>query len=90
MGYNVIDTFDNHSLGYCQTIDDAKRTIRLYIVERMMSGVSLFDQDFVNLSVNGNVITYENPIGHFPVKPKFLLEELPNWDEVAIDMCGLR
>lgn len=89
-GYNVIDTLGNHSVGYHQTIDDALRAIRLYIVERMMSGVSLFDQNFIDLSVNDDVVIYENPIGYFPTKPKFLLVELPNWEEVAIDMCGLK
>ena len=90
MGYNVIDTWGNHSLGYHQTIDDALRAIRLYIVEKMLSGVGLFEQDFIDLSVNDEVVVYENPIGFFPKKPTFLLEELPNWEEVAIDMYGLR
>ena len=89
-GYNVIDTWGNHSLGYHQTIDDALRAIRMYIVEKMMSKVSLAQQNFIDLSVNDLVVTYENPIGYFPKKPKFLLVELPDWDEVAIDMCGLK
>ena len=90
MGYNVIDTWGNHSLGYHETLDDSLRAIRLYIVEKVMGEVGLFEQDFINLSVNDEVVVYENPIGYFPKKPTFLLEELPNWEEVAIDMCGLR
>jgi hypothetical protein len=90
MGYNVIDTWGNHSLGYHETLDDSMRAIRLYIVEKMMGEVGLFEQDFINLSVNEGVVVYENPIGFFPKKPTFLLEETPNWDEVAIDMCGLK
>ena len=89
-GYNVIDTWGNHSLGYHQTIDDALRAIRMYIVEKMMSKVSLAQQNFIDLSVNDLVVTYEYPIVYFPKKPKFLLVELPDWDEVAIDMCGLK
>ena len=90
MGYNVIDTWGNHSLGYNETRDDAFRAIRLYIVEKMMSGAGVFGQDFINLTQEGNVITYENPIGYWPKKPTFLLEEIPNWKEIAIDVCGLK
>ena len=90
MGYNVIDTFGNHTLGYHETIDDALRAIRIYIVEKMMSKISLSEQNFIDLSVEGHVVTYENPIGFFPKKPTFLLEEITNWREVAIDMCGLK
>ena len=40
MGYNVIDTLGNHTLGYHDTIDDSLRAIRIYIVEKMMSKMS--------------------------------------------------
>jgi hypothetical protein len=90
MGYNVIDTWGNHSVGHHKTRDDALGAIRLYIVEKVMGEVGLFEQDFINLVEDGNVVIYENPIGYFPKKPTFLLEETPNWDERAIDMCGLR
>ena len=90
MGYNVTDTWGNHSLGYHETLDDSLRAIRLYIVEKVMGEVGLFEQDFINLSVNDGVVVYENPMGYFPKKPTFLLEETPNWDEIAIDMCGLK
>lgn len=90
MGYNVIDTWGNHTLGYHDTIDDSLRAIRIYIVEKMMSRISLPEQNFIDLSVRGHVVTYENPIGFFPKKPTFLLEDVPNYDEIAIDMCGLK
>ena len=76
MEYEVIDTFGNHTIGTYATRDDAIYAIRLYCVEKMMSKVGLFDQDFVNLVENGNEITYENPHGYFPTKPKFLLNEV--------------
>jgi hypothetical protein len=90
MGYNVIDTWGNHSVGYHETRDDALRAIRLYIVEKVMGEVGLFEQDFINLVEEGNLVTYENPVGYFPKKPTFLLEETPNWKEIAIDVCGLK
>tara|TARA_Y100001933_G_C18985815_1_gene558469 strand:- start:777 stop:1055 length:279 start_codon:yes stop_codon:yes gene_type:complete len=89
-GYNVIDTFGNHSLGYYQTRDDALRAIRFYILDKMFSKVGLFEQDFINLSEDGNVVIYENPIGYFPTKPKFLLEEIDNFNEVANNVYGLK
>ena len=42
----------------------------------MMGRVSLFDQQFVNLTDNGTEIIYENPHGYFPNKPKFLINEV--------------
>lgn len=89
-GYNVIDTFGNHSLGYHETRDDALRAIRLYILDKMFSKVGLFEQDFINLLEDGNVVIYENPIGYFPTKPKFLLEEIDNFNEVANNVYGLK
>ena len=88
--YNVIDTFGNHSLGYYETRDGAIRAIRFYILDKMFSKVGLFEQDFINLSQDGNVVIYENPIGYFPVKPKFLLEEIDNFNEVANNVHGLK
>ena len=73
MEYEVIDTLTNHSLGRFKTRENALYEIRLYCVKRMMNKISLFDQDFVNLTDNGDHVIYENPIGYFPVKPKFLL-----------------
>lgn len=89
-GYNVIDTFGNHSLGYHKTRTDAIRAIRLYIVEKVMGEVGLFEQDFINLREEGNVVTYENPIGYFPKKPTFLLEEIDDFNEVANNVYGLK
>lgn len=76
MEYEVIDTFGDQVVGVYKTKDEALYGIRLYCVARMMDKVSLFDQDFVTLSESGNEITYENPIGYFPTKPKFLINEL--------------
>ena len=76
MEYEVIDTFGNHLIGTYATRDKAIYAIRLYCVQKMMSKVGLFDQDFVNLVENGNEITYENPHGYFPIKPKFLLNQI--------------
>jgi hypothetical protein len=42
----------------------------------MMDKVSLFDQDFVTLIDHGDYVIYENPIGYFPNKPKFLINEI--------------
>lgn len=71
--YEVIDTFGNHVLGVYETKEEAMYAIRLYCVKKMMNKVSLPEQDFVTLHENGNEITYENPIGYFPTKPKFLI-----------------
>lgn len=76
MEYEVIDTFGNRVIGVYETRDAAIYAIRLYCVQKMMNKVSLFDQDFVNLVENGTEITYENPLGYFPTKPKFLLNEV--------------
>ena len=76
MEYEVIDTFGDNVIGVYKTKDEAMYAIRLYCVEKMMNKVSLPDQDFVTLSENGNEITYENPIGYFPNKPKFLLNKI--------------
>lgn len=73
MEYEVIDTFGDHVVGVYKTKEEAMYAIRLYCVEKMMNKVSLPDQDFVTLIENGNEITYENPIGYFPTKPKFIL-----------------
>jgi hypothetical protein len=75
MEYEVIDTFGDHVVGVYKTKDEAMYNIRLYCVKKMMNKVSLPDQDFVTLSENGNEIIYENPIGYFPNKPKFLIKE---------------
>ena len=76
MEYEVIDTFGDHVIGVYKTKDEAMYAIRLYCVEKMMNKVSLPDQDFVTLSENGNEITYENPIGYFPNKPKFIINNI--------------
>ena len=76
MEYEVVDTFGNHIVGVYKTKAEAIYNIRLYCVQKMMNKVSLPDQDFVTLSENGNEITYENPIGYFPTKPKFVINEL--------------
>ena len=76
MEYEVIDTFGNHVVGVYKTKNEAMYAIRLYCVEKMMNKVSLPDQDFVTLSETENEITYENPIGYFPNKPKFLLNKI--------------
>lgn len=76
MEYEVIDTFGNQVIGTYETRNEAIYGIRLYCVERMMDKVSLFDQDFVTLSENGNEVTYENPIGYFPTKPKFKINKI--------------
>ena len=73
--YEVIDTFGNQIIGVYGTRDEALYEIRLYCVSRMMGKVSLFDQDFVTLIDNGDHVIYENPIGYFPNKPKFLIKE---------------
>ena len=73
MEYEVIDTFGNQVIGVYKTKDEAMYAIRLYCVQKMMNKVSLPNQDFVTLIENGNEITYENPIGYFPTKPKFIL-----------------
>ena len=75
MKYEVIDTFGNNVIGVYKTKDEAMYAIRLYCVQKMMNKVSIPDQDFVILSENGNEITYENPIGYFPSKPKFLIKQ---------------
>lgn len=76
MEYEVIDTLGNRIIGMYKTKEEALYAIRLYCVQRMMSKVSLPEQDFITLSENGNEITYENPIGYFPNKPKFVINEL--------------
>jgi len=76
MKYEVIDTFGNNVVGVYETREDAIKAIRLYCVEKMMGRVSLFDQQFVNLTDNGTEIIYENPHGYFPNKPKFLINEV--------------
>ena len=76
MEYEVIDTFGDHVIGVYKTKDEAMYAIRLYCVEKMMNKVSLPDQDFVTLSETGNEITYENPIGYFPSKPKFKINNI--------------
>ena len=58
------------------TRDEALYEIRLYCVARMMDKISLFDQDFVTLLDNGDHVTYDNPIGYFPNKPKFLIKTI--------------
>ena len=73
MEYEVIDTFGNQVIGVYKTKDEAMYAIRLYCVQKMMNKVSLPNQDFVTLIEKGNEITYENPIGYFPTKPKFIL-----------------
>lgn len=75
MKYEVIDTMGNQVIGVYKTKDEAMYNIRLYCVQKMMNKVSLPDQDFITLSENGNEVTYENPIGYFPTKPKFLLNK---------------
>tara|TARA_B100000242_G_C42996080_1_gene462600 strand:- start:211 stop:468 length:258 start_codon:yes stop_codon:yes gene_type:complete len=74
--YEVIDTFGNQIIGVYNTRDEALYAIRLYCVARMMNKVSLFDQDFVTLIDHGDYIIYDNPIGYFPNKPKFLINEV--------------
>ena len=76
MEYEVIDTFGNRVIGVYKSRETALYEIRLYCIQRMFNKVSLPDQDFITLSENGNEITYENPIGYFPTKPKFLLNEI--------------
>tara|TARA_B100002019_G_scaffold184353_1_gene159107 strand:- start:1042 stop:1299 length:258 start_codon:yes stop_codon:yes gene_type:complete len=71
--YEVVDTMGGHSLGKFSSREKAIYEIRLYCVQRMMNKISLFDQDFVTLLDNGDHVIYENPIGYFPVKPKFLI-----------------
>jgi hypothetical protein len=68
MKYEVIDTFGNNVVGVYETREDAIKAIRLYCVEKMMRRVSLFDQQFINLT--------DNPHGYFPNKPKFLINEV--------------
>ena len=76
MEYEVIDTFGDSIIGVYKTKSVAIYNIRLYCIQKMMNKVSLPDQDFVTLSENGNEIIYENPIGYFPIKPKFLLRQI--------------
>ena len=76
MEYEVIDTFGDHVVGEYKTKDEAIYNIRLYCVEKMMNKVSLFDQDFVTLVDKGDYVIYDNPIGYFPTKPKFLLNKI--------------
>ena len=76
MKYEATDTFGDHVIGLYDTKDEAIYAIRLYCVQKMMSKVSLPNQDFVTLHENGNEITYENPIGFFPTKPKFILNKI--------------
>lgn len=76
MEYEVIDTFGNQVIGVYNTRDEALYEIRLYCVARMMNKVSLFDQDFVTLIDKGDCVIYDNPIGYFPTKPKFLINEV--------------
>lgn len=73
--YEVIDTFNNSAIGVYKTKNEAIYAIRLYCVQKMMNKVSLFNQDFITLSENENEITYENPIGYFPIKPKFKINK---------------
>ena len=75
MEYEVVVTFGDRVIGEYKTKEDALYAIRLYCVQKMMNRVSLPEQDFVTLSENGNEITYENPIGYFPTKPKFLINK---------------
>ena len=56
MEYEVIDTLTNHSLGKFKTRENALYEIRLYCVQRMMNKISLFDQDFVTLLDNGDML----------------------------------
>tara|TARA_B100000282_G_scaffold285309_1_gene250704 strand:+ start:1800 stop:2057 length:258 start_codon:yes stop_codon:yes gene_type:complete len=74
--YEVIDTMGNQKIGVYETREVAIKAIRLYCVDKMMNAVSLFNQDFVTLSENGNEITYENPIGYYPIKPKFIINNI--------------
>ena len=76
MRYEVIDTFGNHSMGTYEKREDAIYAIRLYCVQKMMTRVSLVNQDFVNLIDNGDEIIYDNPIGYFPNKPKFRINHI--------------
>ena len=76
MEYEVVDTFGNQVIGVYTTRDEALYEIRLYCVARMMNKVSLFDQDFVALIDNGDYVIYDNPIGYFPNKPKFLINQV--------------
>lgn len=76
MGYKVIDTFSNNVIGVYEKREEAINAIRLYCVQKMMRRVSLFDQQFVNLTDNGTEIIYDNPHGYFPNKPKFLINEV--------------
>ena len=48
MKYEVIDTFGEFSIGKFDSRNEALNAIRLYCVQKMMTRVSLFDQDFVN------------------------------------------
>lgn len=73
MKYEVIDTLGGQVIGMYKTKEEVFYAIRLYCVKKMMNRVSLFDQNFITLSESGNEITYENPIGYFPTKPKFLV-----------------
>ena len=76
MEYEVVDTFNNEVIGLYETKNKALYGIRLYCIQKMMNKVSLFNQDFVTLSENDNEITYENPIGYFPIKPKFKINKI--------------
>ena len=76
MKYEVVDTFGDHIIGVYNTRNEALYGIRLYCVARMMDKVSLFDQDFVTLIDNGDYVTYDNPIGYFPNKTKFLVKTI--------------
>jgi hypothetical protein len=73
MAYEVIDTFGNHKIGVYEKHEDAIYAIRCYCVQKMMNKVGVFDQDFINLSVNEEEVVYENPIGYYPNKPKFIV-----------------
>ena len=76
MEYEVVDTLGGNIIVVYETRDDALYAIRLYCVQRMMSRVSLIDQDFIVLVDNGDHVIYDNPIGYFPTKPKFLINEI--------------
>ena len=74
--YEVIDTFGDRIIGVYKTKSEAIYNIRLYCIQKMMNKVSLFDQDFVTLIDNGDYVIYDNPIGYFPNKPKFLINKV--------------
>ena len=76
MEYEVVDTLGDRVIGVYDDRNEALYAIRLYCVQQMMNKISLFDQDFVTLIDKGDYVIYENPIGYFPTKPKFLLNKI--------------